>query len=338
MQTRDTPRRPGERVNLYFNITNACNNACVFCASDSQDVNRRDIPTRVICAAFDEFDLGPEDEIIINGGEPTIHPGLQTIIREGVKRGAQVILFTNGRLLQNLDYSKAILSPGIFRVSIPLYAHLDTIHDHVTCRLGSFRQTLRGIRNVFAVRALTGYPKQIELKLLAARPCLPEWAGTVDLITTELGCPDHIVLSGLILSNSVLSCRGGLIPPAVELRQHVNDALDRLWHWGIPTLLWAIPLCLLSDCNLARYRRIAWQIKHEPQGIYFDPDWKRRASAIAPIREIYFDPDYPNGIEPESHGISAIPEPCRECVIMSVCEDATGFFSEVLALSTDGPV
>jgi hypothetical protein len=224
---------------------------------------------------------------------------LQTIIQRAVECGAKVILFTNGRLLRRFEYTKTLLSPGVFRVSIPLYAHSDIVHDCITCRPGSFRQTLEGIRNVFAIRSLTGYPVQIELKLLAARPSLPGWVSTVDLIVTELGYPDHIVLSGLILSSSILSRRSELIPSLIELCQHVNDTLDRLWYLGIPTLLWAIPLCLLNDCNLARYRRIAWQLKYEPQGIYFDPSWKRQSVGAASFREIYFDPNYPDGIEPK---------------------------------------
>lgn len=334
VQSRAQVRHSDERVSLYFNVTNACNSACVFCASDSQDATRHDIPTHVICAAFERFAVGPGDEIIINGGEPTIHPGLHTIIREGVERGAALTLFTNGRLLHSFDYTRALLVPGLFRISIPLYAHSEIVHDRVTCRPGSFQQTLQGIRNVFAVRSLTHYPTQIELKLLAVRPSLPEWARTVELLAAELGRPSHIVLSGVILSKSVLFHRDELIPSIAELHQHVNDALDKLWHLGIPVLLWAVPLCVLNDRNLARYCRMAWQLKHRPQEVHFDPGWKRHPSATACLRQIYFDPSYPDGVEPRSDKSPTVPEHCRECAMAAACDSAQAFFAEVIAPSS----
>lgn len=323
-----------DRVSLYFNITTACNSACVFCASDSELMAAQSIPTDAIYTAFERHAIGSGDEVIINGGEPTVHPGLRTIIREAAGRGARIILFSNGRLLQNMDYARALLSPGVFRMSIPLYGSLPTLHDQVTRRAGSFEQTMQGIRNVFAIRSRIGHPKQIELKLLAARPLLPEWAATVDLIASELGLPDQMVLSGLILSKSVCRHRQYLIPTMADLNEHVNDALDRMWHWAIPATLWSIPLCLVDDRNLARYRRIAWKLKHSPDGAHFDPDWKCGSSEEIGSQDIYFDPDYPDGIEVVHPQSSSIPDTCKECILTDLCGEAKGFFAEVLDVSS----
>ena len=312
-------RKPDERVSLYFNLTNACNSACIFCASNSQAVVRHDIPTESVRAAFARFNIGCGDEISLNGGEPTIHPGLATIIWEGVKSGAQVTLFTNARSLRRFEDAFKVLREGIYRVSIPIHGCTAATHDRMTCRPGSLEQTLDGIRNVFALRKQTGFPRQIELKLLAIRPILPEWPDIIDLIVNNLGRPDRFLLSGLIISKSVQARRDELIPSLDELRSYVNDALRRLQQWNVQSLLWSIPLCVLDNDNQAALQHTVFDAK---------------PSSALGFREIYFDPYYPDGIELRLEKSVSGSEPCGKCPLADMCKVEMPFFAEVLAATS----
>ena len=129
---------------------------------------------------------------------------------------------------------------------------------------------------------------ELELKLLAVRPSLAEWPDIVDLVAGWSDRPPRVVLSGLILSQTLLSHRSELIPTREQLAGPLNETLRRLRVAGMPLiLLWSIPPCLLDADNLVYYLR---------------SDAGRAASGSrGQLTEMYYDYRYPGGIELSEH-------------------------------------
>ena len=70
---------------IYFNITYKCNLDCVFCFSNSTSPNGK---VMGLSAIFDSLlKLKPEksDLIVLNGGEPTLHPEFYNIFIKNQK-------------------------------------------------------------------------------------------------------------------------------------------------------------------------------------------------------------------------------------------------------------
>lgn len=299
-------------VSLYFNLTYACNSACVFCGSDSPGVPlTRSMPAEAVMAAFRRRELGDGDEVVFNGGEPTLHPDLAAMIGAVQERGARVTLFTNGRRLGHDAYAAALVAAGVHRLTVPLHGACAGTHDGQTRRPGSFAQTLKGIGNAFRLRQMVGFPQQIELKLLATAAALPEWPDCVDLIATRLGRPDTLVLSGLHMWSTAVKGYGSVLPDIAALRQALAQTLARLQYHSIPTQLWSIPLCLIDG-----------------------PD-----SLPQPAAEVgqaaayyYYDPDYPEGFMLEDEGFDDSPHllnRCAACARSEACGPARSFFWEL---------
>lgn len=300
--------------NLYFNITNACNSACIFCASNSQSVVRHDLPTQEVLDAFVRLEVGQGDSVVLNGGEPTIHPGLRTILHEAKNRGASTTLFTNGRKLNRYDYAYELVDAGVERLSIALHGSSATTHDRLTCRPGSFEHTLRGIKNAFAIRERTGLPRSIELKLLANRVSLAEWPSIAELILGTVGIPDRILLSGLIISKSVLAARSRLIPTTKELSESLNETIRRLSHFPGQVMLWGIPHCLLNAENAASLHKTILVV----------------APSFNSNHDFYFDPNYPKGIQfTETSSASAQETPCSRCDLPKTCAHGRVFMEQI---------
>lgn len=313
-------------VSLYINLTYACNSACVFCASVSPNIKiRRDIPMENILEAYDDYQIGAGDEVILNGGEPSIYRDLPTLIQNASQRQAKVILFTNGRLLQKRDYAERLLKAGVFRLTIPLHGRFSITHDSLTGRPGSLSETLSGIRNAYSIRAVTGYPNQIELKLLTVRSALQEWPDIVDFIAEEFGCPDILVMSGLHMWSTARDLYNQISPTFPDLHCYVNQALERAIVHKMQLVLWSIPLCILSEKNLNQFK---------------DSVYRDNKGQLVDIQSVYFDPDSPRGIELPDDGLpeySDIETTCQDCVLFEDCGPGSMFMQQILAVSSNNP-
>jgi len=269
---------------LYFNITEGCNNACCFCASNSPLQTKQTIPTLKVCESLSRYPENSICQIVINGGEPTTHPGFKQILDCAVGTGGRVILFTNGRMYANNEKTIESGIHRLYRISIPIYGVVAEDHDRLAGKIGAWSQTVWGLQNIDKLRELNRGPVELELKLLAISPSLPNWPNIVDFLGKLIKPPERVVLSGLILSDMLLGYQQELRPTMKELNYPLNEAIKRLRTLGVHLiLLWAIPWCALDSDNLK----------------YFLGQTNNHAvnEAQPEVRDIYFDYRFPEGIE-----------------------------------------
>lgn len=77
-----------------------------------------------------KYKVSSNDRIIINGGEPTLHPELLEIIRLFHKTGAEIIVYTNGRKLRDADYCCKLVKM-VNRIVVPVHGE-ESVHDNIT--------------------------------------------------------------------------------------------------------------------------------------------------------------------------------------------------------------
>jgi hypothetical protein len=294
---------------LYFNITEGCNNSCCFCASNSPEQGNYSLSTEKIRMSLCKYSLDTNSQVVINGGEPTTHPGFIQILDCAIKTGGRIILFTNGRALANKIFFKNIDWRKLFRISTPIYSAKKDLHDRLVGKTGAWNQTMTGLNYLDLAREVGLGPSELELKLLAIRPSLGEWLGIIDEICKFKKHPERVVISGLILSKIILSHRLELIPSIDELVTPVNQAIRQLRTISINTIqLWSIPWCVLDKDNLE---------------YFLNPDSREDHKILPrPFQEMYFDYRYPEGIELTSQ-VSTIPNSlppeCLNCKIPLPC-------------------
>lgn len=130
-------------------LTLKCNNNCIFCP-------RKDYLKIVACGSLKEVyqDIietrRRTNKIILSGGEPTVLKGLlwKTLDLCYQKGFRKVGIITNGRRLKDMDFTRKLVQAGIKDFAISLYSCNEKIHDRVTRRQGSAKQTIAGILNV----------------------------------------------------------------------------------------------------------------------------------------------------------------------------------------------
>lgn len=316
---------------LYFNITEECNNICCFCASNSPGQKKRYISTEIVCNSLRKYKLDINSQVVINGGEPTTHPGFNQILNCAIETGGRVILFTNGRSFANKNTNNNLVLHNLHRISIPIYGARQKVHDRLVGKKGAWEQTMLGLKNLDTLRNSNLGPTELELKLLAIRPSLSEWPKIVDYLAKLIKPPERVVLSGLILSDTLLAHQQDLVPAMQEILLPVNETIRRLRDLKIKLiLLWAIPWCVLDDDNLEYFLEIT--SRNAPNGRF------------PLVKDLYFDYRYPRGIELTSsnQGVSKKRALiCDDCKLNSLCDGIPDFIqlsqgsTDVLHLSSN---
>jgi hypothetical protein len=132
---------------LFLRVGLGCNNRCSMCAGTWTAQ-----PTLSTQEMIRKLAVGSKlgfDEVVISGGEPTIHHDIPEIASSARKFGYKsVVLQTNARRLSDIRFSEQLINAGVSRFLISLHGATAAQHDHQTCISGSFDQAIRGIRNI----------------------------------------------------------------------------------------------------------------------------------------------------------------------------------------------
>ena len=132
----------------YFNITYGCNSNCIFCYSHNTvhiSQNHRAITFTQFKSYMEEKKVSSMDRIIINGGEPLLHPELMTMLHYLDEKDCEVLIYTNGRLLSKFNFS---FLDDKFRFVVPIHGD-SALHDRITQVPGSFTETQSGIDSLY---------------------------------------------------------------------------------------------------------------------------------------------------------------------------------------------
>lgn len=136
---------------LIVNLTYQCINRCLFCAVANRV--KRDVPLERVLEILREHRQKGVDLLDLDGGEPTLHPGLFDVISEARALGyRRVTVTTNGRRLKVWQFAKRLLQSGITDLLVSIHGSRAEIHEAATRVSGSFEESLRGLKNALRFR------------------------------------------------------------------------------------------------------------------------------------------------------------------------------------------
>lgn len=175
---------------LHFASLGHCNENCLFCVKGGHNPGERLIPTsRAKRLLRDKFAEGCS-AVTFDGGEPTLRSDLPELARYAFECGyASVDIITNGvrladpRLVDRLA-AAPVRAGQELEVCVSLHSHSARVSERLTRSRGTFRRTIRGIRNLLdrglAVglyhvitrlnyRALPGFVRYVRARLPGVR-------------------------------------------------------------------------------------------------------------------------------------------------------------------------
>lgn len=131
----------------------SCNNGCLFC--DQGDARDR-VGDRVSGEILDDLaQIAPGEIVVFSGGEVTLRDELVDWVGVAARQQPKrIIVQTNGRLLAHGSYVEELVKAGASVFAVALHGPIAPLHDWLTQRPGSFREALRGIRNIRSAGAM----------------------------------------------------------------------------------------------------------------------------------------------------------------------------------------
>lgn len=129
-------------VQLYVELTNACNLHCKHCYLSAGERHSRILQSRILHELLADFSAMGGQAVSFSGGEPLLHPGWRPSVRLARFFSLETIFISNGTLLLQDDI-EFLLDLGS-RIGISLDGASPAIHDAVRGE-GSFEKTLAAV-------------------------------------------------------------------------------------------------------------------------------------------------------------------------------------------------
>ncbi len=177
---------------IVWNSTRRCNLFCFQCYAEAGD---HDYPGELTTEEGfrlidDVADFGVPT-IIFSGGEPLLRRDLFDLAHRASHRGLRCVLSTNGTLITK-EVAERIRDAGFAYVGISLDG-MESVHDKMRGKKGSFRQSLDGIRHCRDLGVKVGVRFTLHQKNVDDIP------GVLDLLETEdipRFCMYHLAYAG----------------------------------------------------------------------------------------------------------------------------------------------
>lgn len=187
----------------YFNITYTCNSNCLFCYSHNtihSGYAHNEISKEEIIGYLRSNNIQEVDRVIINGGEPFLHYEIMEILSSLLEFGCEVLVYTNGRCLKNLDFS---FMTEKYRFVIPIHGY-KSLHDEITRCLGSFEAM------VASMQYLSSFKCKVDIKVILN----PYMISSIDHFNRTLKEIDALPFNNAVhitkMADTIISGRNGI--------------------------------------------------------------------------------------------------------------------------------
>ncbi|MEW6746860.1 MAG: radical SAM protein [Planctomycetota bacterium] len=171
-----TPRAP---LFVTLAVTYRCNHRCVMC-NFPQRAERRFPSRERLQAVLNEFARRGSTAVGITGGEPTLRPDLELIIRHARSLGLIVHLNSNGSAF-TWGRARSLLAAGLASINISLDGACAETHDRLRRTPGSFARIVEGVARLLLARKEVRARTAIRLVMALARENAAEIEPFVEL-------------------------------------------------------------------------------------------------------------------------------------------------------------
>ncbi|MEG2095193.1 MAG: radical SAM protein [Alistipes sp.] len=234
---------------LYCAVGYLCNERCQFCPCSEGSANMPSLTYEEICSSISRAieERGVEN-ILLSGGEPTIHPDFFRILEFIRGCDVKISLLTNALKLADDNFAEqmfSIIDGEKLDVTVAFHSHIPEKHDFLTQHKGSFERSMKGVANMLKHNVRLSIKNNIVNYTYKDLPEYVEWVtACFNDNVTLLFC--NIDINGTALTNKT--------NVAVEFRQsipYLQKALDiviakrKMGHKRNVKVL-TTPLCLMD--------------------------------------------------------------------------------------------
>ena len=239
-----------------------CNNLCISCAKRTNEKGR--LSFKQIVAIIDEIKPSEEDYIEISGGEPTLRDdfiGLCRYIKETYS--TTLVILSNGRKFQNLEFAKNIKKAGVDRVMTTFYSPIPEVHDNITQQKGSFFQAFKGLKNLEEIGM------SISVKTIVLKQNYKDLPKFVEFAYSNFPSA-WVSIHGLILRGKAYDNYKKIVINHNKIKPYLEKSLDIAIEKNKNLGIFVMPNCII-DPFYWKYLSIGWKQMAQSM-IYISPE------------------------------------------------------------------
>jgi molybdenum cofactor biosynthesis enzyme MoaA len=221
-------------VKSLLKVGYACNNNCVFCHS-SEHRGHPDLTTAELMRKVDLCAAAGRTMVVLSGGEPTARKDLLQLAQHVVRRGMDLGLVSNGRMLSYGKLLDRLIELRLRYVYVSLHGDREA-HDAMV-RARAQEQSLAG------ARAAAGRGLAPTVNCVVTRLNLRQLRYVADAL---LGAGVLTVKYSMVeAKGSALDDFDAVVPPVTEVAAAIADAIGYAQARGLAAAHDGTPFCLL---------------------------------------------------------------------------------------------
>lgn len=232
-------------MRTYLYISYKCNCNCFFCASDETNIIKDNNEFSLEKAKSFLLSSPDKNDLVISGGEPTIHKDFIDIVRFAKQYYRHISVMTNGIKFSDLSFLKDTIDAGVDRISIPFYSSEATTYSEMVANPRAFDCIVQGLKNINSL--LQEKEVFVQVKLLLAKFTYKSNPITLDYIKKNFPHIKRVSLSGFHISNKALKSSNQCVINYNESRSYNDLVIKKLIEYNYKFQVSEIPLCAFSE-------------------------------------------------------------------------------------------
>lgn len=236
----------------YISLTSRCMHSCRCCPCQNKTAGgMSDLQLKDILQTVDTGRANGMTDVVLSGGEPTLHKDFFEILRILDQRGMRIGLLTTAERFSNQEFLERTLEAvpaSRLRVLAALHSFKPDLHDWITRTPGSFRKTYDGLQ------ALSRVGANLTIKHLITAPTYRDMPEFVSVFVERFSAQVRLLLCNIDFQGEAFENRAELAVKFSSSRPYLEKSLEIMIHaaekgaWKAETRLRVrdTPLCAVS--------------------------------------------------------------------------------------------
>jgi len=243
----------------YIQVCRTCNQECRFCSNPSLD---KTIPFRRAKKLVDQYVRWKYAGVIFSGGEPTLYPHLEALIRYASSKKIPARIITNGQKTAELSYFEGLAQAGLAHIGLSVYSHKPKIQNFLTKNDSSWDNIVRTLDHARRLRMTVDICTVINAYNADHLCALVKW------LTQNYPFLRHFIWNNLDPSMNRATKNPDTIPCLSDFEVQLSLAMRFLEGTGRTFRAERVPLCYMAEFAHAstEARKI---VKKEERTVYF---------------------------------------------------------------------
>jgi MoaA/NifB/PqqE/SkfB family radical SAM enzyme len=239
----------------------SCNNDCLFCVA----ADKRKFKDKDTCQLKEDLLNSYREgkrEVVFTGGECTLRKDIIDLVKYARFLGYSLVqIQTNARRLADLSFAKEIVKAGANQFAPALHSHKQDIHDYLTQRKGSWRQTVLGISNLRKLKVVISSNTVITKQNYRYLPQIAGFLAKLGVFQFQFAFPH-------IMGNTYRNYKE-VVPRISETAGYIKKGIDEGMKYNVRPKVEAVTPCFLqgyekfiSELRMppVQVKEVAWQV------------------------------------------------------------------------------